>query len=145
MMTPDEGSPVKSLAQRHAEAAEQRRIDSEAWVYCCRLSEKEKLSAEVAWKKSEDDRIAGLHFSYVLRKQEVNGGRWNEISRLRAMEVYQGKAGLVHNFETWMRILDRRLSSHGIFIGSYTRKYLVHPELGEMPQLAYEVDLTGDR
>ena len=105
MLTPDEGSPVKSLAQRHAEAAEQRRIESEAWVYCCRLSEKEKLSAEVAWKKSEDDRIAGLHL---------------------------------------MRILDRRFSSHGIFIGSYTRKYLVHPELGEMPQLVPEVDLTGD-
>ena len=63
MLTPDEGSPVKSLAQRHAEAAEQRRMDSESWLYCCRLSEKEKLSAEVAWKKSEDERIAGLHLS----------------------------------------------------------------------------------
>ena len=143
-MTP-EGSPVKSLAQRHAEAAEQRRIESEAWTYCCHLSEKEKVAAEVAMNKAEDERIAGLHLSYVLRKQAVNGGRWNEICRLRAMEVWQGKVGLVHNFETWMRILDRRLSSHGIFIGSYTRKFMVHPELGEIPQLAYEdvhIDLT---
>ena len=145
MITPDEGSPEKSLAQRHAEAEEQRRIESEAWIYCCHLSEKERVSAVAARNKSEEERIAGLHFAYVLRKQEVNGGRWNEICRLRAMEVWQGKTGLVHNFDTWMRILDRRLSSHGVFIGSYTRKFMVHPELGEIPQLAYDdvhIDLT---
>ena len=144
MLTPDEGSPVKSLAQRRAEHLEQQRMDNECWLYCCRLSEKEKLYAEEAWQKSEDERVAGLHFSFVLRKQEVNGGRWNELSRLRAIEIFEGKIGLVRNFQTWMRTLDRRLSSCGIFIGSYTRKYLVHPELGEMPQLVPEVDMTGD-
>ena len=142
-MTP-EGSPIKNLAQRHAEVAEQRRIEAEAWTYCCHLSEKERVAAEAAMIKAEEERIAGLHLSYVLRKQAVNGGRWNEICRLRAMEVWQGRVGLVYNFETWMRILDRRLSSHGIFIGSYTRKFMFHPELGEIPQLAYEdvIDLT---
>ena len=142
-MTP-EGSPIKNLAQRHADVAEQRRIEAEAWAYCCQLSEKERVAGEAAVIKAEEERVAGLHLSYVLRKQAVNGGRWNEICRLRAMEVFQGRVGLVYNFETWMRILDRRLSSHGIFIGSYTRKFMFHPELGEIPQLAYEdvIDLT---
>ena len=149
MLTPDEGSPVKSLAniclaQLHAEHLEQQRMDNECWLYCCRLSEKEKLYAENAWQKLEDERVAGLHFSFVLRKQAVNGGRWNELSRLRAREIFENKIGLVRNFQSWMRALDRRLMSCGIFIGSYTRKHLVHPVYGEMPQLAPEVDMTGD-
>ena len=93
-MTP-EGSPIKNLAQRHAEVAEQRRIEAEAWTYCCHLSEKERVASEAAMIKAEEERVAGLHLSYVLRKQAVNGGRWNEICRLRAMEVFQGRVGLV--------------------------------------------------
>ena len=145
MSLPSKDLVEKSLSQRHDEVAEQRRIENEAWVYCCRLSEKEKEINEIAKIKSEEACVAWLHYSFVLRRQEVNGGRWNEICRLRAMEVCQGKIGLVLKFETWMRILDRRLSSHGIFIGSYTRKYMVHPELGEIPQLEYDdvqIDLT---
>ena len=40
--------------------------------------------------------------------------------------------------EKWMRIIDGRLEDQGIFIGSKTKKYLVDPELGIIPQLPPE-------
>ena len=49
------------------------------------------------------------------------------------------RTGLVHQFHVWMRKLDQALAHDGIFVGSYTRKYLVHPEMGEIPQIECEV------
>ena len=40
--------------------------------------------------------------------------------------------------EKWMRIIDGRLEENGIFVGSKTKKYLVDPELGIIPQLPPE-------
>ena len=49
------------------------------------------------------------------------------------------KTGLVSQFHVWMRKLDQALAHDGIFVGSYTRRYLVHPEMGEIPQIECEV------
>ena len=46
--------------------------------------------------------------------------------------------GLVLGEEQWMRVLDSRLMEQGIFVGLYTKKYLVDPVLGVMPQLPPE-------
>jgi hypothetical protein len=37
--------------------------------------------------------------------------------------------------EEWMRIMDGRLEKDGVFVPSKTRKYLVDPDLGIIPQL----------
>ena len=90
------------------------------------------------------ERVAALHFEYILRKQQIAAGRWAEICRLRALEVCDGKSGLVFRFEEWMRMLDRRLASNGIFIGSYTKKIMMDPTLGEIPQLPVDYQLPSD-
>ena len=128
-------SPIaQDVIDRRAEADEERRLDSQMWSYCCRLNQREL-----------DFTVANLHYAYVLRRQYTNGSRWFEICRLRAIEIHQQKTGLVHKFEVWMRQLDQNLANDGLFVGSYTKKYLVHPELGEIPQLKYndvDIDLT---
>lgn len=129
------GSPTaQDVIDRRAEADEDRRMDSQMWWYCCRLSQREYAFT-----------TANLHYAHVLRRQYTNGTRWFEICRLRAIEIHQQKTGLVHKFEVWMRQLDQNLVNDGLFVGSYTKKYMVHPELGEIPQLEYDdvdIDLT---
>ena len=117
--------------QRLEESAARRKL--EAW-----LKESERLEAEASKWRLEEERIAAAHFSYVLQKQQVGGGRWFEIRRLRAIELRTNVIGLVLAEERWMRVLDTRLETQGIFIGSYTKKYLVDPELGVIPQLPSE-------
>ena len=55
--------------------------------------------------------------------------------KLRAEEIRTNTTGLVLAEEEWMRTMDGRLEKDGIFIPSKTRKYLVDPDLGIIPQL----------
>ena len=102
------------------------------------------MSAELARQRYEEERVAALHFEYVLRKQQVAAGRWAELCRLRAMEVCDNKSGLVFKFEEHMRMLDRRLAANGIWIGSYTRRILKDPVLGDIPQLPVDYQLPAE-
>ena len=127
-------STAQHVIERRLEADEERRLDSHIWSYCCSLNTRELEFA-----------VGNLHFAHVLRKQYRNGIRWFEICRLRSIEIHQRKTGLVRKFEVWMRKLDQNLAHQGVFVGSYTRKYLVHPDLGEIPQMEYDdvdIDLT---
>ena len=117
--------------QRLEEIAARRKF--EAW-----LKESEWLEAEASKRRLEEERVAAAHFAYVLQKQQVGGGQWHEIRRLRAIELSTNVTGLVLAEERWMRVLDTRLESQGIFIGSYTKKFLVDPELGAIRQLPSE-------
>ena len=131
---PSGSSTAQHVMERRAEAEEERRLDSQIWSYCCRLNTRELEFS-----------IGNMHYAHVLRRQYTNGSRWFEICRLRSIEIHQQKSGLVHKFEVWMRKLDQHLAHQGVFVGSYTRKYLVHPDLGEIPQLEndiVEIDLT---
>ena len=120
-----DGLADQSLLERSDQTDEEQRSEAQRWSYCCRLNTKE---AEYA--------VSNLHFAHVLRMQFTNGNRWPLLCHLRSIEVHRKKAGLVHQFEVWMRKLDQ---TKGVFVGSYTRKYLVHPELGEIPQIECEV------
>ena len=125
---------AQDVIDGRAEADEERRLDSQIWSFCCRLSMREL-----------DFAVANLHYAHVLRRQYTNGSRWFEICCLRSIEIHQHKTGLVRKFEVWMRKLDQNLAHNGVFVGSYTKKYLVHPELGEIPQMEYnnvDIDLT---
>ena len=125
---------AQDVIDRRVEAEEERRLDFQIWSLCCRLSMKEL-----------DFAVANLHYAHVLRRQYTNGSRWFEICRLRSLEIHQHKTGLVLKFEVWMRKLDQNLAHHGVFVGSPTKKYLIHPELGEIPQMEYDdvdIDLT---
>ena len=117
--------------QRLEEIAARRKF--EAW-----LKESEWLEAEASKRRLEEERVAAAHFAYVLQKQQVGGGQWHEIRRLRAIELSTNVTGLVLAEERWMRVLDTQLESQGMFIGSYTKKFLVDPELGAIPQLPSE-------
>ena len=126
--------PAQHVMERRLEAEEERRLDSQIWSYCCRLNTRELEFA-----------IGNLHYAHVLRQQYTNGTRWFEICRLRSIEIHQKKTGLVRKFEVWMRQLDQNLAHQGVFVGSYTRKYMVHPYLGEIPQMEaddVDIDLT---
>ena len=121
------GSPQgQSVDDRRIEADEDRRLDGEIWHHCCHLSMKEL-----------DFAVANLHYAHVLRRQYTHGRRWFEIARLFAIETHQQKAGLVHRFECWMRKLDQNLANEGVFVGSNTKKYMVHPDLGPIPLYKY--------
>ena len=116
----------QSVSDRRIEADEDRRLDGEIWHYCCHLSQREL-----------DFAVANLHYAHVLRRQYTHGRRWFEISRLFAIETHQQKVGLVHRFECWMRKLDQNLAEEGVFVGSYVKKYMVHPDLGPIPLYKY--------
>ena len=127
-------STAQHVIERRLDADEERKLDSHIWSYCCGLNTRELEFA-----------VGNLHFAHVLRKQYRNGIRWFEICRLRSIEIHQRKTGLVRKFEVWMRKLDQNLAHQGVFVGSYTRKYLVHPDLGEIPQMErddVDIDLT---
>ena len=123
---------AQDVIDGRAEADEERRLDSQIWSFCCRLSMREL-----------DFAVANLHYAHVLRRQYTNGSRWFEICRLRSLEIHQHKIGLVLKFEVWMRKLDQNLALHGVFVGSPTKKYLIHPELGEIPQMEHD-DVVND-
>lgn len=94
--------------------------------------------AELAKQKAEDERVAALHYKYMCNQQLVGGGRWHYKRKLRELEINTNATGLVLAEEKWMRIIDARLEEQGIFVGSNTKKYLVDPELGIIPQLPPE-------
>ena len=147
MSTPPEDTPISDCqpredvplsdrrARRLAEQEERRKIEGEIWWFCCHISEREKRCAELAREKFEYEMAAKLHYNYVLRQQAIAVGRWPELCRLRSMEIFGGKIGLVLKFESYMRKLDRVLANDGIFI-NHTRKILEDPNLGTIPQLA---------
>ena len=156
MSTPTEDTPISDCrpredvplsdrrARRLAEQEERRKLEGEIWWFCCHISEREKKSAELAREKFvlarekfEYEMAAKLHFEYVLCTQEIAVGRWPELCRLRSMEIFGGKIGLVLKFESYMRKLDRVLANDGIFI-NHTRKILEDPNLGTIPQLAVD-------
>ena len=138
MSTPPEDAPITPRrARRLAEAAARTKLEGEIWWFCCHLSEREKRSAELARDKYEYEMAAKLHFEYVLRMQQTAAGRWPELCRLRSLEMYGGKVGLVLKFDSYMRKLDRVLANDGIFI-NHTRKILEDPTLGTIPQLAVD-------
>ena len=93
------------------------------------------LDAQLAKQKADEERVATLHYEHICRQQRINGGRWYVKRKLRAEEIRTHTTGLVLAEEEWMRIMDGRLEKDGIFIPSKTRKYLVDPELGIIPQL----------
>ena len=94
--------------------------------------------AELAKQKAEDERVAALHYEYLCNQQLVGGGRWHYKRKLRELEINTNATGLVLAEEKWMRIIDARLEEQGIFVGSNTKKYLVDPELGIIPQIPPE-------
>ena len=94
--------------------------------------------AELAKQKAEDERVAALHYEYLCNQQLVGGGRWHCKRKLRELEINTNATGLVLAEEKWMRTIDARLEEQGIFVGSKTKKYLVDPELGIIPQIPPE-------
>ena len=118
-------------------------------LYDCRRQRLEEMEAirryivwvneaELAKQKAEDERVAALHYEYLCNQQLVGGGRWHYKRKLRELEINTNATGLVLAEEKWMRIIDARLEEQGIFVGSNTKKYLVDPELGVIPQLPPE-------
>ena len=91
-------------------------------------------------QKADDERVAAIHYNHVCNPQLVGGGRWHCIRKLREIEIKTNATGLVLAEEKWMRVLDARLEAQGIFIGSYTKKYLVDPELGVIPNCPLSLD-----
>ena len=106
--------------------------------YIVWVNEQRFLEAELLKQKAEDERVAALHYKYMCNQQLVGGGRWHYKRKLRELEINTNATGLVLAEEKWMRIIDARLEEQGIFVGSNTKKYLVDPELGVIPQLPPE-------
>ena len=145
MSTPPEDVPLSDRrAHRLAEAAEQRQLEGDIWWYCCFLSNRERMRAELARQRWEEERLAKLHYEHVLERQQIAAHRWPEICRLRSLEIYGGKIGLVIKFESYMRKLDRVLAAEGIWIGSYTQKILEDPQLGTIPQLPANYEIPSE-
>ena len=101
-----------------------------AWV-----KERQFLDAELARQKAEEERVASLYYEHLCQQQQIEGGRWHVKRKLREEEIRTKTTGLVLAEEEWMPIIDGRLEKDGIFVASKTRKYLVDPELGIIPQL----------
>ena len=116
----------EEIAARRSEADDERIVNEHIWKNCCELHEDEANFI-----------LANLHYAFVKQKQFVNQGRWPEIMRLRAMEVEQKRDDLVDRFECWMRKLDRTLTDQGLFVGSYTKKYMICPTSGPIPSYKY--------
>ena len=106
--------------------------------YIVWVNEQRFLEAELLKQKTEDERVAALHYKYMCNQQLVGGGRWHYKRKLRELEINTNATGLVLAEEKWMRIIDARLEEQGIFVGSNTKKYLVDPELGIIPQIPPE-------
>ena len=106
--------------------------------YIVWVNEQRFLEAELLKQKAEDERVAAHHYKYLCNQQLVGGGRWHYKRKLRELEINTNATGLVLAEEKWMRIIDARLEEQGIFVGSNTKKYLVDPELGVIPQLPPE-------
>ena len=106
--------------------------------YIVWVNEQRFLEAELLKQKAEDERVAALHYKYMCNQQLVGGGRWHYKRKLRELEINTNATGLVLAEEKWMRIIDARLEEQGIFVGSNTKKYLVDPELGIIPQIPPE-------
>ena len=123
-----DGLADQNLVGQFGQTDEEQRSEVQRWSYCCRLISKEAEHA-----------VSNLHFAHVLRSQFTNGNRWPLLCHLRSIELHHKKTGLVSQFHVWMRKLDQALAHDGIFVGSYTRRYLVHPEMGEIPQIECEV------
>ena len=104
-----------------------------AWI-----QERQLLDAQLAKQKAEEESVATLHYEHLCKQQRINGGRWYLKRKLRAEEICTNTTGLVLAEEEWMRTMDGRLEKDGIFIPSKTRKYLVDPDLGTIPQLPPE-------
>ena len=116
----------EEIAARRSEADDERIVNEHIWKNCCEIHEDEANFI-----------LANLHYAFVKQKQFVNQGRWPEIMRLRAMEVEQKRDDLVDRFECWMRKLDRTLTDQGLFVGSYTKKYMICPTSGPIPSYKY--------
>ena len=123
-----DGLSEQRLMEESDPMTDEQRSEVQRWSYCCRLISKEAEHA-----------VSNLHFAHVLRSQFTNGNRWPLLCHLRSIELHHKKTGLVCQFHVWMRKLDQALAHDGIFVGSYTRRYLVHPEMGEIPQIECEV------
>ena len=131
-MSANDGCSLYDCRRRRLEEIENIRRFI-AWV-----NERRILEAELAKQKAEDERVAALHYEYLCNQQLVGGGRWHCKRKLRELEINTNATGLVLAEEKWMRIIDARLEEQGIFVGSNTKKYLVDPELGVIPQLPPE-------
>ena len=117
--------------QRLDEIESRRRYD--VW-----LRDRTRMAEELSQWQMEEERVAAIHFAFMCHQQTVRRARWRTIRNLRLAEVRGNITGLVLGEEQWMRVLDSRLMEQGIFVGSYTKKYLVDPVLGVMPQLPPE-------
>ena len=126
--------------QQRLDELETQRRDLEAKRrYEVWLKDRNMLDAELKRWQVEEKRCATLHYNFMCNKQLVGGARWHTIRRLREKEIKYNVTGLVLEEEEWMRVLDTRLAAQGAFIGSYTKKYLVDPVLGVIPQLPPEL------
>ena len=117
--------------QRLDEIESRRRYD--VW-----LRDRTRMAEELSQWQINEGRVAAIHFAFMCHQQTVRRARWRTIRNLRLAEVRGNITGLVLGEEQWMRVLDSRLMEQGIFVGSYTKKYLVDPVLGVMPQLPSE-------
>ena len=97
--------------------------------------ERQHLEAQFEKQKADEERVATLHYEHLCRQQQINGGSWYVKRKLRAEEIRTHTTGKVLAEEEWMRIMDGRLEKDGVFVPSKTRKYLVDPYLGIIPQL----------
>ena len=131
-MSANEGCSLYDRRRRRLEEMEAIR------QYIVWVIERRILEAELLKQKEEDKRVADLHYNYLCNQQLVGGGRWHCKRKLRELEITTNATGLVLAEEKWMRKIDGRLEDQGIFIGSKTKKYLVDPELGIIPQLPSE-------
>ena len=123
---------LNDLRRRRLEEAENIR----RWLKSSR--ERQYLDAQFEKQKADEERLATLHYEHICRQKQINGGRWYVKRKLRAEEIRTHTTGLVLAEEEWMRIIDGRLEKDGIFVPSKTRKYLVDPDLGTIPQLPPE-------
>ena len=131
---------LRNRRQRRLDELETQRRELEAKRrYEVWLKDRNMLDAELKRWQVEETRCATLHYNFMCKKQVVGGARWHTIRRLREKEIKYNVTGLVLEEEEWMRVLDTRLAAQGAFIGSYTKKYLVDPVLGVIPQLPPEL------
>ena len=126
------GNELRNRRQQRLDEIEGRRR-YEVW-----RRDRTRMDDELSqWQKNEE-RVAAIHFAFICHQQTVRRARWRTIRNLRVAEVRGNITGLVVGEERWMRVLDARLVEQGIFVGSYTKRYLVDPVLGVMPQLPPE-------
>ena len=126
---------VDRRAHRQAELQRRRKLEADSWKYSQILIQKELALHREFQARAEADAF----FNYLKHCQMIARARWDEKCRLRAIEICENRVNLVTNFEALMREQEKKLMDQGLFIGSYTKKYLVCPVNGELPQLPPEV------